>query len=57
MEKCGLQIVGKTRQGLLGICGTGKSRAAERLEGFDFLLTVLQPLLVGGALGLRLAWR
>ena len=37
MEKRGLQVVGKTRQGLLGIRFTGKGRAAQRLEGFDFV--------------------
>src|SRR5713101_2444899 len=54
-EKRGLQVVGKTRQGLLGIRFTGKSRAAQRLEGFDVVGTLLAPLLVDGALGLRLA--
>jgi hypothetical protein len=47
--------VGKTRQGLVGIRFTGKGRAAQRLEGFDFVGTLLEPLLVHGALGLRLA--
>ena len=55
MEKRGLQVVRKTREGLLGIRFTGKGRAAQRLEGFDFVGTLLAPLLVDGALGLRLA--
>ena len=55
MEKRGLHVVGKTRQGLVGIRFTGKGRAAQRLEGFDFVGTLLEPLLVDGALGLGLA--
>ena len=46
---------GQTRQGLVGIRFTGKGRAAQRLEGFDFVGTLLEPLLVHGALGVRLA--
>src|SRR4029453_6600998 len=53
-EKRGLQGVGKTRQGLAGVRFTGKDRAAQRLEGFDFVGTLLEPLLVDSALGLRL---
>src|SRR5262245_5389041 len=55
VEKRGLQVVGKMRQGLVGIRFTGKGRAAQRLEGFDFAVTLLEPLLVDGTLGLRLA--
>ena len=54
-EKRGLHVVGKTCQGLSGIRFTGKGRAAQRLEGFDFVGTLLEPLLVDSALGLRLA--
>ena len=54
-EKRGLHVVGKTRQGLLGIRCTGEGGAAQRLEGFDFVGTLLAPLLVDSALGLRLA--
>jgi hypothetical protein len=54
-KKRGLQVVGKTRQGLVGIRFTGKGCAAQRLEGFDFVGTLLAPLLVDGALGLGLA--
>ena len=32
MEKRALQVVGKTRQGLVGIRFTGKGRAAQRLD-------------------------
>jgi hypothetical protein len=39
---------------LLGIRFTRKRGAAQRLEAFDFLVTVLAPLLVHRALGLRL---
>src|SRR4051812_23951028 len=55
MEKRRLHVMGKTRQGLLGIRFTGKGRATQRLEGFDFVGTLLAPLLVDSALGLRLA--
>src|SRR4030095_16889058 len=55
VEKRGLQGVGKMRQGLVGIRFTGEGRAAQRLEGFDFAVTLLEPLLVDGMLGLRLA--
>ena len=55
MEKRRLHVVGKTRQGLVGIRFTGKGRAAQRLESFHFVGTLLEPLLVHGALGVRLA--
>ena len=45
------------RQGLSGIRFTGKGCAAQRLEGFDFVRTLVEPLLVNRALGLRLARR
>ena len=54
-EKRGLHVVGKTRQGLVGIRFTGKGGAAQRLEGFACVGTLLAPLLVDGALGLGLA--
>ena len=54
-EKRGLQGVGQTRQGSVGIRFTGKGGAAQRLEGFDCVGTLLEPLLVDRALGLRLA--
>ena len=43
------------RQGLLGIRCTGKGRAAQPLERLDFVVTLPAPLLIDGALGLRLA--
>src|SRR5262249_32957577 len=55
VEKRGLQVVCKMRQGLLGIRCTGEGRAVQRLEGFDFVVTLLAPLLVDGTLSLRLA--
>ena len=55
VEKRGLHVVGKMRQGLVGIRFTGEGRAAQRLEGFDFAVTLREPLLVDGTLGLRLA--
>ena len=55
VEKRRLQAVRKTGQRLLGIRFTGKGRAAQRLEGFDFVVTLLAPLLIDGTLGLRLA--
>ena len=55
MEKRGLQACRKTGERLLGIRFTSKRGAAQPLEGFDFLVTLLAPLLVDGALGLRLA--
>src|SRR5215831_12412353 len=55
VEKRGLQVVGKMLQSLVGIRFTGKARAAQRLEGFDVVLTLLTPLLVDSALGLGLA--
>ena len=39
VEKRGLQGVGKTRQGLLGICFTGKGCAAQPLARMDFAVT------------------
>ena len=54
-EKRGLHVVGKTPQGLSSSRFTGKGRAAQRLEGFDFVGTLLSALLVDSALGLRLA--
>src|SRR5262249_11364618 len=57
VETRGLQGVGQMRQGLLGIRFTGTGRAAQRLEGFDFAVTLLEPLLVDGTLRLRLARR
>jgi hypothetical protein len=54
-HESGLQALCKGRQGLLRIGCTGKGRAAQFLERFDFLLTVLQQLFVHGALHLRLA--
>jgi hypothetical protein len=56
-EQCGLHVVGQTRQGLSGIRFTGKGRATQCLEGFDFVGTLLAPRLVDRALGLRLARR
>ena len=55
VEKRGLQDVGQTRQGLVGIRCTGQGRAAQRLEGFAFVVALLAPLLVDSALSLRLA--
>jgi hypothetical protein len=40
---------------LLGICFTGKRGPAQPLEGFDFLVTLLAPLCINGALSLWLA--
>jgi hypothetical protein len=48
--------VGQTREGLVGIGFTSTGRAAQRLEGFDCVRTLCEPLLVNRALGLRLAW-
>ena len=55
VEKRGLQACPKTCERLLGIRGTGKRCPAQRLEGVDFLGTLLAPLLIDRALGLRLA--
>ena len=55
VEHRGLQACHKTGKRLLGIRFTGKRGPAQRLEGSDFLVTLLAPLLVDGALGLRLA--
>jgi hypothetical protein len=55
-EKRGLQSVGKTRQGLVGIRFPGTGRAAQRLAGLDFAGALLAPRLVDSALSLRLAW-
>jgi hypothetical protein len=55
VEKCGLQACHKTCERLLGICFTSKRGPAQRLKGFDFLVTLLAPLLVDSALGLGLA--
>jgi DDE superfamily endonuclease len=55
MEKRGLQACGKTGECLLSIRFTGKGGAAQALESFHFLLTVLAPLLVHRALSVRLA--
>lgn len=55
VEQCGLQVVDKMRQGLLGICFTGKGGAAQPLEEMDFVVTLPAPLLIDGALGPRLA--
>ena len=55
VEKRGLQACLKTRERLLGIRFTGKGGAAQRLESSDFLVTLLAPLLIDRALGLRLA--
>jgi hypothetical protein len=41
-EKRRLHVVGKMRQGLLGIGFTSKGRAAQRLEGFHFVGTLLE---------------
>ena len=51
-EQRGLHVVGQTCQGLVGIRCTGKGCAAQRLEGLDFVGTLLAPLRVDGALGL-----
>lgn len=50
-----LQALRKGRQSLRRIGSTGKSRAAQVLEGFAVLLTRLQPLFVHRTLRLRLA--
>src|SRR5439155_4964629 len=55
VEKRGLQAGFKTGERLLGIRCTGKRGPAQRLEGADLLVTLLAPLLIDGALGLRLA--
>ena len=55
VEKCGLQACHKTCERLLGICFTSKRGLAQCLKGFDFLLTLLAPLCIGGALSLGLA--
>src|SRR5918999_3187354 len=54
-QERGLQALRKGRKSLLRIGFTGKGRAAQFLESFDFLLTVLEQLLVDRALRLRLA--
>ena len=54
MEKRGLQVVCKTRPRLVGVRFTGKGGAAQRLAGFAFVGPLLEPLLIDGALGLRL---
>jgi hypothetical protein len=55
VEKRGLQASCKTGERLLGIRCTGKRGPTQRLDGADLLGTVLAPLLIDGALGLRLA--
>ena len=55
VEKGGLQACHKTGERLLGIRCTSKRGPAQRLESFDFLVTLRAPLLVDGALGLWLA--
>jgi hypothetical protein len=55
VEQCGLHVVDKMCQGLLGIRCTGTGGAAELLEPMDFVVTLPAPLLIDGALGLRLA--
>jgi hypothetical protein len=55
MEKRSLPVVGKMRQGLLGICCPGKGGAAQLLERMDCALPLPAPLLIDGALSRRLA--
>jgi hypothetical protein len=55
VEKRDLQAFGKTRERLPGIGFTGKRGPAQRPEDFDCLVTLLAPLPIDGALGLRLA--
>src|SRR5215813_14692324 len=55
VEKRGLQACHKTCERLLGIRFTSKRGPAQRLEGLDFLVTLLAPLPINGTLGLRLA--
>jgi hypothetical protein len=54
-ETRGLPVAGQTRQGLLGIRFTGTGRAAQRPASFAFLVTLVAPRRIDGALGLRLA--
>jgi hypothetical protein len=55
MQGSGLQPVHKGREGMLGIGGTGKGRAAALLPGLGFGFAVLQPVFVHAPLGLGLA--
>src|SRR5262245_20513830 len=55
VEKRGLQAGCTTGERLLGIRGPGKRGPAQRLEGADLLVTLLAPLRIDSALGLRLA--
>src|SRR6476619_8369399 len=55
VEEGGLQACGKTGKRLLGIRFTGTGAPTEALEGFDVVVTVLAPLLVHRALGVRRA--
>src|SRR5712691_3099338 len=55
VETRGLQTGHKPCERLLGIGFTGKRGAAQPREGFDFLVTLLEPLLIDRTLRLRLA--
>ena len=55
VENRGLQACLKTAERLLGIRCTRKGGAAQPLEGAHFLVTLLAPLRIDGALDLRLA--
>ena len=55
VEKRGLQACSKTGERLLGIRLTGKRGSTQRLDGAAFLVTLLAPLRIDRALGLRLA--
>ena len=55
VEKRGLQAGCKTGERLLGVRFTSERGPAQRLEGADLLVTLLAPLRIDGALGLRLA--
>jgi hypothetical protein len=55
VEKGGLPACPKTGERLLGSRFTSKRSPVQRLERFDFLVTLLAPLRVDGALGLWLA--
>ena len=54
-EQRGVHLVGNTCQGLSGLCFTGQSHAAQRLEGLDCVGTLLPPRRVDRARSLRLA--
>jgi len=54
VEQRGLQASHKPGERLLGTRCPGKRGPAQRFESSDFLVTLLAPLLVDGALSLRL---